>query len=68
VCSVHGRSTSVENISQFKTGNEVNDYGDNYDNDNNNIKNKATTKTLIIIPVTMHKTVTILTNQNTGSI
>jgi len=43
VCSVHGRSTSMENISQFKTGNEVNDDGDNYSNDNNN-KNKATAK------------------------
>jgi len=67
VCSVHGRSTSVENISQFKTGNEANDDGDNYNNDNIN-KNKATTKPLIIITVTIQKTVTILTNENTGPI
>jgi len=67
VCSVHGRSTSVENISQFKTGNEVNDDGDSYNNDNIN-KNKATTKPLIIITVTIQKTVTILTNENTGPI
>jgi len=43
VYSVHGRSSSVENISQFITGNKVNDDGDNYNNDNNN-KKKATAK------------------------
>lgn len=67
MCSVRGRSTFVENIRQFKTGNEVNDDGHNYNNDNNN-KNTATQKPLIIITVTIQKTVTILTNQNTGQI
>ena len=61
VCGILSISKFVENISQFKTGNEVND------NDDNNT-NKTATTTLIIITLTRQKTVTISTNQNTGPI
>jgi hypothetical protein len=52
----------MENISQFKTGNEVNDDDDSNNNNNNNNNNNT------IITLTRQKTVTISTNQNTGPI